>query len=88
MASERYIEGEIAARKHSQDVAKVVLAHLRVSDHPQAAAWSEAIDWFRQRIKGGHLSIYAQQEFDRRFGVVDWSAFPISDEEQAGEASR
>lgn len=78
MADERHVEGEIAARKHSQDVARIIVAHLRASDHAQAEVWADALDWFRKRIKGGHLSILVQQGFDERFGAVDWSAFADS----------
>jgi hypothetical protein len=74
----RFIEGQADERNRCMDVASILVAHLLVSDHPQAETWVEALDWFRKRIKGGHLSIYAQQEFDKRFGVVDWSAFAAS----------
>ncbi|MFC4006572.1 hypothetical protein ACFOY2_05025 [Nonomuraea purpurea] len=93
MTDERYVEGEIAARQHCRDVADILVSHLRASDHPQAETWAEALNWFRQKIKGGHLSIYAQREFDQRFGAVDWSAFPAAGAADAepveqGEVSR
>jgi hypothetical protein len=71
--NESCLEGEGSEHDRCMDVARVLVAHLRASDLPEAPVWAEAIDWFRKRIKGGHLSIHAQQDFDERFGTVDWT---------------
>lgn len=84
MMDERYAQGLFDERNRCLDIATILVAHLRASSHPQAAEWAAALHWFWKRIKGGHLSIYAQQDFDQKFGVVDWSA---GDAQQAGEAS-
>ncbi|MFI6496860.1 hypothetical protein [Nonomuraea typhae] len=84
MMDERYAQGWVDERNRCLDVASILVSHLRASDHPQAEVWAEALHWFWKRIKGGHLSIYAQQDFDREFGAVDWST---GQAQQPGEAS-
>ena len=71
---DRFLEGQINERERCMDLAQVLVAHLRAQGDPESDAWARALDWFRQRIKGGHLSIYARQAFDERFGKVDWPA--------------
>lgn len=39
------------------------------SPHPDAPVWAEALRWAASRIRGGHASIHADEEFGQRFGV-------------------
>jgi hypothetical protein len=39
------------------------------SPHPDGAVWTEALKWASARVRGGHASIYADQEFGERFGT-------------------
>lgn len=39
------------------------------SPHPDGAVWAEALKWAASRIRGGHVSIHADQEFGERFGT-------------------
>lgn len=75
MEDQRFIDGRNRERQHTQDLASILADHLHLSGRPDADTWGDAIEWFRQRIKGGQLSVLVQQEFDARFGAVDWSAF-------------
>ncbi|MFI6496870.1 hypothetical protein [Nonomuraea typhae] len=65
------LDGVIQERQATQDLANLLADHLRRSDIPEARVWGDAIEWFRQRTKGGQLSIHAQRDFDARFGQLD-----------------
>lgn len=42
---------------------------LAASPDPEAGAWTDALKWAAARIHGGHLSIYANRDFVKRFAV-------------------
>ncbi|MCT9932426.1 hypothetical protein N5079_19685 [Planotetraspora sp. A-T 1434] len=72
---DRIVKAEIEAKAWCRQIAETLAEHLKTSTAPDAPAWSEALAWFAKRIKGGHLSIYMQKDFDQRFGPVNWSAY-------------
>jgi hypothetical protein len=80
---DRVLEGQINERERCMDLVRILITHLRAQGDPEADAWARALDWFGKRIKGGHLSILVQQDFDERFGIVDWSTFAASSTEKS-----
>ncbi|MCS0606009.1 hypothetical protein NX794_33095 [Streptomyces sp. LP11] len=49
---------------------------LNASTADDAPAWHQALVWAADRIKGGHLSIYAARDFRERFGVDPYPQEP------------
>ncbi|MGW4802271.1 hypothetical protein ACWEPC_58655 [Nonomuraea sp. NPDC004297] len=44
-------------------------AALAGSADPDAAGWTQALEWFAKRTKGGRLSYLVHQDFIARFGI-------------------
>lgn len=44
------------------------------SPHPDGGLWAEALKWASTRIRGGHESMLADQDFGERFGTHPYRA--------------
>jgi len=56
------------------------------SPHPDGAVWAAALAWAASRIRGGHTSIHADEEFGKRFGTHPYRAEWAQPEKPGGMA--
>lgn len=62
-------DAEACGVQWAENLARDIAAALDGLDRPDASEWAERLHWFANRIRGGQLSIHADEELRARFGL-------------------